>query len=355
MTENLMTLEERLETALSARADLFEERHQSAFRLFNGFSEGWPSLVADLYARTLVLHDYAAQPGAGHAAARQALAFYQTRLPWLNAGVLKKRNAQDAEGRNGTLLYGTHPCHKVREHGVWYALDVRLNQDASFYLDTRHVREWALRNLRGQSVLNTFAYTGSLGIAARAGGAARVVQLDLKREFLNVAKASCTLNGFSIDRRDYLAGDFWPLISRLNREGARFDCVLLDPPFYAATAKGIVDTENNFARLINKVRPLINDGGCLVAINNALYVSGAAYLDMLQSLCTDGYLTVEELIAVPLDCAGYTTVATAAVTDPAPFNHATKIAVLRVRRKTEAAGVKCEDISATEVPTSASF
>jgi len=183
-------------------------------------------------------------------------------------------------------------------------------------------------------VLNTFAYTGSLGIAALAGGASRVVQLDLKRAFLNVAKTSCTLNGFPIDRKDFLAGDFWPLISRLNRDGARFDCVFLDPPLFAATAKGVVDTENNYARLINKVRPLIRDGGVLAAINNALFVSGADYLDVLQSLCADGYLAIEALIPVPPDCTGYATTRTAAnVTDPAPFNHATKIAVLRVRRK----------------------
>ncbi|MBI1760341.1 MAG: class I SAM-dependent methyltransferase [Acidobacteria bacterium] len=334
MTEIITTLEACLGAALSARAGLFEERHQTAFRLFNGFSEGWPALVADLYAQTLVLHDYAERPETASAAVRQAQQFYQARLPWLRAIVLKQRNAESAEARNGRLLYGTQPCRKVREHGVWYALDVRLNQDAGFYLDTRNVREWALRNVRGKSVLNTFAYTGSLGIAARAGGAARVVQLDLKREFLNVAKTSCMLNGFSIDRRDFLAGDFWPLISRLNREKTRFDGVFLDPPFFAATAKGVVDTENNFARLINKVRPLINDGGWLVAINNALYVSGGEYLRVLQALCADGYLAVEELLTVPLDCAGYETARTAStVTDPAPFNHATKIAVLRVRRK----------------------
>ncbi len=334
MTEPITTLAGCLAAALSARADLFDERHQTALRLFNGFREGWPELVADLYARTLVLHDYAEQPEAESAAVRQALAFYQARLPWLQAAVLKQRSAATVEARNGLLLFGTQPCRKVREHGVWYALDVRLNRDASFYLDTRSVREWALRNLRGKSVLNTFAYTGSLGVAARAGGAARVVQLDLKREFLNVAKTSYTLNGFPIRKEDFLSGDFWPLISRLNRDGARFDCVLLDPPFYAATAKGVVDTENNFARLLNKVRPLINDGGCLVAINNALYVSGAEYLGLLQALCADGYLAIEELLPVPPDCTGYANAAAAAeVTDPAPFNHATKIALLRVRRK----------------------
>jgi len=223
---------------------------------------------------------------------------------------------------------------KIREHGVWYAVDLQLNQDTSFYLDTRNLRAWILRHLNGQRVLNTFAYTGSLGVAAQAAGAARVVQLDLKREFLNVAKTSYTLNGFPIRKADFISSDFWPAISRMIHQRELFDCVLLDPPFFAETNKGVVDMEKNYARLINKVRPLIADGGCLVAVNNALYVSGADYLRTLEALCEDGYLTIEELLPVAEDFSGYeSTRVPREMIDPAPFNHATKIAVLRVRRK----------------------
>jgi 23S rRNA (cytosine1962-C5)-methyltransferase len=321
-----------LEAALVARGSLLDARHTTAVRLFNGFAEGWSSLVVDLYARTLVLHDYGTTHEAESIAT--ALQFYQERLPWLQAALLKQRSAKDPAARNGVLLMGQAADRKILESGVWYAMELALNQDAGFYLDTRNLRAWALANLGGKTVLNTFAYTGSLGVAALAGGATRVVQLDLNRNFLNVAKTSCTLNGFPIDRKDYVAADFWPAISRLNHDGARFDCVFLDPPFFAATSKGVVDVENNFARLINKVRPLISDGGTLIAINNGLYVSGANYLATLESLCADGYMTIEELIAVPSDCTGYTDTANAQhLTDPAPFNHSTKIAVLRVRRK----------------------
>ncbi len=324
--------------ALTARASLFDARHEAAFRLFNGFTEGWPTLAVDLYAQTLVLHDYAEKPEPGQAVIAAAQQFYQSRLPWISAVLLKAHHANDAKARNGTLLAGTTLARKVREPGVfpgpWYAVDLQLNRDASLYLDTRGLRAWILCNLGAQRVLNTFAYTGSLGVAARAAGATRVVHLDLNRNFLNVAKTSYTLNGFPIHKSDFQSGDFWPQISRMIHAGEQFDCVLLDPPFFAATGKGIVDMEKNYARLINKVRPLIADGGTLIAVNNALFVSGADYLRSLETLCTDRYLTIEELIPVAEDFAGYDTTRVAAgVSDPAPFNHSTKIAVLRVRRK----------------------
>src|SRR2546427_8489325 len=44
---------ESIEAALIFRASFFDQRHETAFRLFNGFSEGDPDIVIDLYATTL--------------------------------------------------------------------------------------------------------------------------------------------------------------------------------------------------------------------------------------------------------------------------------------------------------------
>jgi 23S rRNA (cytosine1962-C5)-methyltransferase len=327
-------LETALTAALTTRAGSFDLRHEAAFRLFSGFSQGYPELVVDLYGRTLVLHNYADPPAPSDALMDAAARFYRERLPWLRAVLVKARYAEGEDAKKGRVLWGEPLDRFVRENGVWYAVDLQLNQDASLYLDTRHLREWAKANLAGKTVLNTFAYTGSLGVAARAGGAERVVQLDLSRTFLNVAKDSYVRNGFPIDRADFIAGDFWPRISRLKREGARFDCVIVDPPLFSSTRHGTVDLGDAGRNVLNKVRPLIADGGYLVTINNALFVSGARYLEMLNSLCADGYLTLETLVPVPGDFAPEPGPdAPALPADPAPFNHATKIAVLRVRRK----------------------
>jgi len=337
MVENASTSEliiPLLEKAAAARELLIDAGHKTAFRLFNGFSEGCPDLVVDLYAATAVLNNYAESPGQGLALVHAAQVFLQARFPWLRAGIVKTRNSLSMEEKRGKLLFGAAPDRKVQEHGVWYAIDLYMNRDASLYLDTRNLRQWLLQHLRGKTVLNTFAYTGSLGVAACAGGASRVVQMDLNRAFLNLAKTSYTLNGFPINKTDFIAGDFWAQVNRLKRADEGFDCVLVDPPFFSTTPKGTLDLNTDSARLINKVRPLINDGGWLVSINNALYVSGKEYLKALEALCADGYLRIAELVPVPEDFSGYAQTRTGApITDPAPFNHSTKIVVLEVRRK----------------------
>jgi 23S rRNA (cytosine1962-C5)-methyltransferase len=321
-----------LEKAISSRVPWFDPSHRAALCVFNGFREGAPDLAIDLYGSTLVFHNYAEEPARGMELVQQAKEFLLSQYSWLRAGVLKTRKGKTQEERRGVPLFGEEPDRRIQENGVWYAVDLTMNRDASFYLDTRNLRHWLKENTKGQTVLNTFAYTGSLGVAAAAGGAARVVQLDRYRKFLNLAEESYRLNSFPIRDSDFIAADFFPATSRFKHNGELFDTVILDPPFFSTTSKGKVDQENESARLINKVRPLIGDGGRLVAINNALYVSGKEYMQTLEALCKDGYLSIRELIPVPEDIVGYNHV-TPPIKDPSPFNHSTKIAILDVKRK----------------------
>ena len=341
MSDSAAPLASLLAASLAPRQPLLAEPHDGAVRLFNGFLEGCPTLVAEVYADTLVLLNHANPPAGGFAAVEEAQRFYLAQLPWLKTVWVKSRHAAPGDAscsREGRLTHGTATAREIRERGVRYALDLTLNQDTSFYPDTRNLRHWAIAQLKGQRVLNTFAHTGSLGVAALAGGARRVIQLDRARSFLDLARASHALNGFSTEPDAFWAGDFFAAVSRLKRTAQLFDCVIIDPPFFSTSAQGTVNLLSESARLINKVRPLLADGGRIVAVNNALFLPGADYLRTLEELCADGYLAVEELLPIPDDCIGYpgTRIRPLPV-DPAPFNHATKIAILRVKRKAKIA------------------
>lgn len=336
-----------LSRALAARQPMLDPKREGALRLFNGFYEGRPELAVDLYGTTVVVHDHREMPPpepgtqtpdpaptSGSGELEIVERFVRSELPWVTSLLVKSRGAPDEASRRGTLRFGTELTRKVRENGVWYALDLQLNRDASLYLDTRSLRAWAKANLADARVLNTFAYTGSLGVAARAAPARRVVQTDLSRGFLNLAKVSYGLNGWPIDKPDFKTGDFFEVVGALKREDALFDCVFVDPPFFSTTEKGTVDLQGDASRLVNKVRPLVGDGGHLVAVNNALFVSGAEYQKQLEALCADGYLELAELLPVDADFTGFPeTRVGAPPVDPAPFNHPTKIAVLRAKRK----------------------
>jgi len=304
-----------------------------AYRLFNGFYEGVPGLVLDRYASALIIFDHTDE-GVSQDLLQSICDWSLENLDNLESILFKRRRSPSNGVKNGLLIHGLAVPEKITELGVTYALNLQLNQDASFYIDTRHLRQWLLEHSLGWRVLNTFAYTGSLGVAAGAGGAQQVVQTDLNSRFLDMAKQSCKMNDLSPEKCKILAGDFFRVVGRMRHNKRLFDCAILDPPYFSVTGAGRVDLLGETTRLLNKIRPLVAHEGWLVVINNALFLPGKDFMDELKELCKSPYLSFMGKIDVPLDVTGYPeTIVESPPVDPAPFNHPTKIALLNVLRK----------------------
>lgn len=320
--------------ALTQRTALLDGAREGAWRLFNGFTEGLPALVADLFGRTLVLFTHKVDEAESQRLAETATEFYLGELPGVECVVLKQRSALIEERKRGVLLHGTRPDTRITENGIVYAVDLLMNQDASLYIDTRHLRGWLRQNSTGRSVFNTFAYTGSLGVAALAGGAEHVTQIDRNGKFLGLAQESVRLNQLESSRMECTAVDFFVAVGQMKKKSRSFDTVILDPPYFSITERGRVDQVNEATRLVNKARPLVKDGGRLIVVNNALFLSGQQFIDALTEMGKGGYVTIEDIIPVPEDVTGYpSTRVGRPPSDPAPFNHSTKIVVLQIRKK----------------------
>jgi 23S rRNA (cytosine1962-C5)-methyltransferase len=136
------------------------------------------------------------------------------------------------------------------------------------YLDARDARGWVRREARGRRVLNTFAYTCGFGVAARLGGAARALNLDLSRKVLDWGEANLALNGLQPERQDFVSGDAVDRARRLQARGERFELVVLDPPgSYGAGGKRF-SAARDYHRLVTALEPLVAPGGLLLAMGN---------------------------------------------------------------------------------------
>ncbi|HZM23219.1 MAG TPA: hypothetical protein VFC02_15830, partial [Anaerolineales bacterium] len=88
------TVTRLLQKAIDLRESLFDSRHEVAFRLFNGFTEGNPHLSLDLYAGTVIFHNYHPDATAGIELVKEAEIFLRSHnllAGWLRAGVMKSR------------------------------------------------------------------------------------------------------------------------------------------------------------------------------------------------------------------------------------------------------------------------
>jgi 16S rRNA (guanine(966)-N(2))-methyltransferase RsmD len=112
-----------------------------------------------------------------------------------------------------------------------------------------------LAALEGARVLDLYAGTGALGIEALSRGAAGAVFAERARPALACLEAN--LASLRLEARArVLRGDVRASLARLAREGARFDLVLMDPPYGAEDAPQAL---RDVARA-----GLLADGGTLV-------------------------------------------------------------------------------------------
>lgn len=313
-----------LKDAFHKRDALFSDTETNAYRLFNGFYEGCPAFSVDRYGDTAVIlwQSKHAQPDQELLAGLRETCLNE--LPGIGCVLFKNRYAADESAKKGKAVSGEHPARSVREWGVTYSIDLQVNKDCGFYLDSSLLRKWLLENARGKRVLNTFAYTGSLGDAASAGGALSVTQTDINHNYLAARHSD----------QEYIFGDFFHVSAMLRRADRLFDLVILDPPFFARAGRSaVVDQARNAAALINKIRPLAAHDGKIIVLNNALFLSGKDFLSRIETLC-DPYLSISQIIPVPGSFFGFSPIRGEDLpADPAPFNHPTKIIVLDVRRK----------------------
>lgn len=145
------------------------------------------------------------------------------------------------------------------------------------FLDHAPLREWLRRRSRGWKVLNTFAYTGSLSVAAGRGGATDVTTLDLGKPAVRWARDNWELNGLPESGARWIAGDVFEWLPRLKREGQIYDCVILDPPSFSHGTKGRFSTAKDLEKLHALALQVLRPGGTLVTSINSANVSHLQY------------------------------------------------------------------------------
>lgn len=169
------------------------------------------------------------------------------------------------------VYFGNPPSEpfEVVEGKLRFQIRLRDSRHPGLFLDHRPLRSWLLKHARGMRVLNTFAYTGSLSVAAAAGGAAAVTTLDLSKGTLDWASQNLKLNGAEAVSK-VICGDVFQWLPRLKRENSKFDCIILDPPSFSHGKDGNFSTAKDLGRLHALALQILNPDGILItSINSA--------------------------------------------------------------------------------------
>ena len=134
----------------------------------------------------------------------------------------------------------------------------------------------------GAEVLNTFAYTCGFSVCAAKAGA-RTTSLDLSKKYLEWGRRNFALNQLDPAAHDFIFGDAFDWLRRLEKKGRFYDLVVLDPPtFSQSKLAGAFQAERDYGRLALAALPLLKPDGILFASTNAARLEPEKFLTVLS-------------------------------------------------------------------------
>ncbi len=210
----------------------------NAYRLVYGEADQLPGLIVDRYDDVFVMQTLSI----GMDCRQELLG----RLLAEETGVGRIFLRNDAKSRaleglqqetkflrgSGTTLV------RIAENPATFEVDIQRGQKTGWFCDQRENRLAAAKLADGAEVLEVFCHTGAFGIQAALAGAKTVEGLDVSLDALAMARQHAALNHVEA-RCLYRQADAFEEMRQLERQGRRYDLVILDPPAFARSKQAV--------------------------------------------------------------------------------------------------------------------
>lgn len=151
---------------------------------------------------------------------------------------------------------------EIMENGVKYLVDVQDGQKTGFFLDQKYNRLAIQRLCKDKRVLDCFTHTGSFALNAGIAGAREVLGVDASELGVAQARENAELNGLS-GRVAFQCADVFELLPELEKNGEKFDVVILDPPAFTKSRNSVKNAVKGYREINLRGMKLVRDGGYL--------------------------------------------------------------------------------------------
>ena len=255
----------------------------TAYRLVHGEADRLPSLIVDRYGDHLVVQ--ALSQGVDRRLPEITAALTKLARP---AGILARNDPRvrllEGLEQKVEVLHGEVPDRlEVREGAVRYQVDPWKGQKTGLFLDQRENREAAARYARGR-LLDAFSYNGGFALSL-AHRCESVLAVDISSDAVARIRENAARNGIAnVEAREMNVFDE---LRELERTGARFDTIVLDPPAFAKNKSAIRKAMSGYKEINLRALKLLTPGGFLVTCSCSYNVSEAMFLDVVSEAAAD--------------------------------------------------------------------
>jgi len=179
---------------------------------------------------------------------------------------------------------------RLRIDGVTLELRPSSNGQVGFFPEQIANVRWIRERLIGAPgpvrVLNSFAYTGTLTLAASAAApGVEVCHLDGARSAVSRARRNAERSGLADRPIRWIVDDVLKFLGREIKRGRRYDAFILDPPAFGRGPGGSWKLRRDLPRLLECVDTLLGATPCFVVLScHAPELTSTALAGMLENL-----------------------------------------------------------------------
>lgn len=252
-------MQQLLDIALGKRRHLLTEQ-TNALRLIDGAGDGIRGVILETFAdRWLVSTTTDALAGE----VRRWLRAHDKPCYWKRLDQHQKESPAHLCGAEANAAF------LARENGIEFEISFQSGYSQGIFLDQRDNRAEVMRRIQpGQTLLNTFAYTGVFSAAAAKAGAVTTT-LDLSQPYLDWAKRNLRHNEIDPAQHHFCKGDTFHWLRRFAKQGRKFDSIILDPPTFSRDDKGkVFRVETDYGDLAALAANCLADDGWMLCCTN---------------------------------------------------------------------------------------
>ena len=277
-------LRRRIQAAIDLRKRWVADAE--AYRVVFGEADQLPGLIVDRYGEILVVQFLTAGIEALGGTLVELL------LDLLRPRGIYARNdvpARELEGLQRTrgFLHGQFDTLlQISEGGTRFWVDIAAGQKTGLFLDQRENRLRVRSFAEGREVLDAFCYTGGFGLHAAAAGAKSVLGVELSKDAAALAVKNAELNGFEKMIR-VVEGNAFDELRSMDREGRRFDLIVLDPPAFTKGKEALQNAIRGYKEINLRAMKLLREGGILVTCSCSYHLSVELFREMLADAAAD--------------------------------------------------------------------
>ncbi|MEE9303131.1 MAG: class I SAM-dependent methyltransferase [Thiotrichaceae bacterium] len=266
------------------------EDQLQAQRLFHGRGHAYPGLhhvTIDWLSPVLLITLFASEP-------KEAIEILADellkKLPSCTSVQLQHR--YESSGPIDVIRGEAIQQYDILEGNLRFNISLGKNRNTGLFLDMRKGRQWVQQQSKGKRVLNLFAYTCGFSVAAIAGGATSVFNVDMSSAALKIGRDNHRLNQQELKQVSFEKLNIFKSFGRLKRRGP-FDLLICDPPTFQ---RGSVDIERDYPKILRRLNQFMAPGATLMLCLNAPEL-GKDYLFQHMAELAPEYVFTEEIKA----------------------------------------------------------